>query len=68
MTAVGNLQKFLTKRRRYMLFLKRVDFNAYSYIIKYYGMKDFDDSMHKTFKRIPSTCKSSYERTKQVIL
>ena len=68
MTAFINLQKFLTKRRRYMLYLKRTDFNAYSYIIKYYGMKDFDDSMHKTFKKMPMRCKTSYERTKKVIL
>ena len=68
MTAVIKLQKFLAKRRRYMLYLKRTEFNAYSYIIKYYGMKDFDDSMHKSFKKMPMLCKSNYERTKQVIL
>lgn len=62
------LQKFLTKRRRYMLYLKRKDFNAYSYIIKYYGMKDYDDSMHKSFKKMPMLCKQSYEKTKKNIL
>ncbi len=51
-----------------MLYLKRTDFNAYSYIIKYYGMKDFDDSMHRTFKRMPMLCKTTYERTKNITL
>ena len=51
-----------------MLYLKRTDFNAYSYMIKYYGMKDFDDSMHKSFKKMPMLCKSAYERTKTTIL
>jgi hypothetical protein len=50
MTAFMKLQKYLTKRRKYMIYLKRKDFNSYSYVIKYYGLKDFDDAMHKTFK------------------
>jgi len=66
MTAVMKLQKFLTKRRRYMLYLKRTDFNAYSYIIKYYGMKDYDDSMHKTFKKMPMLCKNTYWKSRIV--
>jgi|LauGreDrversion4_2_1035121.scaffolds.fasta_scaffold802082_2 small subunit ribosomal protein S15 len=51
MTGFIKLQKYLTKRRKYMLYLKRKDFNSYSYIIKYYGLKDFDDPQHKKFKR-----------------
>jgi ribosomal protein S15 len=53
MTAYLKLQKYLTKRRKYLLYLKRTDFNSYSYVIKYYGLKDFEDHQHKTFKRIP---------------
>jgi len=49
-TAYIKLQAYLTKRRKYLLYLKRTDFNSYSYVIKYYGIKDFDDHMHKKFK------------------
>ena len=52
MTAYIKLQKYLTKRRKYLLYLKRTDFNSYSYVIKYYGLKDYDDHQHKTFKRM----------------
>jgi small subunit ribosomal protein S15 len=52
MTAYIKLQKYLTKRRKYLLYLKRKDFNSYSYVIKYYGLKDFEDHMHKTFKHM----------------
>lgn len=52
MTAYIKLQKYLTKRRKYLLYLKRTDFNSYSYVIKYYGLKDFEDHQHKTFKRM----------------
>lgn len=66
MTAFMKLQKFLTKRRKYLLYLKRKDFNSYSYVIKYYGIKDFDDSMHKEnlrMKRLPPRLiKHRYER------
>jgi ribosomal protein S15 len=51
MSAFIRLQKFLTKRRKYLLYLKRTDFNSYSYVIKYYGLKDFDESMHKDHLR-----------------
>jgi ribosomal protein S15 len=51
MSAFIRLQKFLTRRRKYLLYLKRTDFNSYSYVIKYYGLKDFDDSMHKDHLR-----------------
>ncbi len=50
MTAYIKLSSYLVKRRRYLLYLKRTDFNSYSYVIKYYGIKDFDDPMHKKFK------------------
>jgi ribosomal protein S15 len=50
-TAYIKLQSYLTKRRKYLLYLKRTDFNSYSYVIKYYGIKDFDDHQHKKFKR-----------------
>lgn len=52
MTAFMKLQRFLTKRRRYLLYLKHYDFNSYSYVIKYYGLKDYDESMSTTFKRM----------------
>ena len=52
MTAFMKLQRYLTKRRRYLLYLKSIDFNAYSYVLKYYGLKDYDDSMMKSFKRM----------------
>ena len=52
MTAFMKLQKYLTKRRKYLLYLKRTDFNSYSYVIKYYGLKDFEEAQHKTFKRM----------------
>jgi small subunit ribosomal protein S15 len=51
MTGFIKLQKYLTKRRKYLLYLKLKDFNSYSYVIKYYGLKDFDDSMHKMHLR-----------------
>jgi small subunit ribosomal protein S15 len=51
MTGFIKLQKFLTKRRKYLLYLKLKDFNSYSYVIKYYGIKDFDDSLHKQHLR-----------------
>lgn len=53
MTAYIKLQKYLTKRRKYLLYLKRTDFNSYSYVIKYYGLKDFEDHQHKNFKYRP---------------
>lgn len=49
-TAYIKLQTYLTKRRKYLLYLKRTDFNSYSYVIKYYGIKDFEDHQHKNFK------------------
>ena len=52
MTAFIKLRRFLTKRRKYMRYLKRVDFNAYSFIVKYYGILDIDDAMHKSNKRM----------------
>ncbi len=51
MTAYIKLQKYLTKRRKYLLYLKRKDFNSYSYVIKYYGLSDYEDHMHKDFKK-----------------
>lgn len=54
MTAFIKLQGFLTKRRKYLLYLKRNDFNSYSYVIKYYGIKDFEDPMHKINKEFKS--------------
>lgn len=59
MTAYMKLQTYLTKRRKYLLYLKRVDFNSYSYIIKYYGLKDFEDPMHKNFKYRPNFGKAT---------
>jgi ribosomal protein S15 len=50
MSAFIKLQKYLTKRRKYLLYLKRTDFNSYSYVIKYYGIKDYPDAQHKNFK------------------
>jgi hypothetical protein len=55
MTAFIKLQRYLAKRRKYLLYLKRTDFNSYSYIIKYYGLKDFDSAQHKIFKRYTYT-------------
>ena len=38
------LSKISTKRRKYMMYLKRIDYNTYAYILKYYGLKDFPDT------------------------
>lgn len=50
MTAYIKLQEMITKRRRYLLYLKRKDFNSYFYVIKYYGIKDVDHAGHREFK------------------
>lgn len=44
------LSRKLKKRRRYMLYLKRKDANAFHYVCKYYGIKDSNFAMHRTFK------------------
>jgi hypothetical protein len=49
-----------------MLYLKQKDFNSYSYIVKYYGLKDFDDPQHKKFKRFNNYEKIPPRRTKVV--
>ena len=52
MSALIKLKHFLTKRRKFMRYLKHKDPNAYCFIVKYYGIKDIDDSMAKSFKRM----------------
>jgi len=49
-SAYIKLQQFLTKRRKYLMYLKRKDTNSYYYVIKYYGVKDFEYANHKEFK------------------
>jgi small subunit ribosomal protein S15 len=50
MSAYIKLQELITKRRKYLMYLKRTDFNSYFYVIKYYGIKDVDNASHKEFK------------------
>jgi len=50
MSAYIKLQSLVTKRRRYLMYLKRKDYNSYFYVIKYYGIKDIDFASHKEFK------------------
>ena len=52
MSAFIKLKHFLTKRRKYLRYLKRKDFQAYAFIVKYYGIKDIDDANAKSFKRM----------------
>lgn len=46
-TSKLRLCKISTKRRRYMMYLKRQDYNTYAYILKYYGLKEFPDSKQR---------------------
>jgi len=50
MSAYIKLQELLTKRRKYLMYLKRRDYNSYFYVIKYYGIKDVDNANHKEYK------------------
>ena len=52
MTAFIKLRHFLTKRRKYLRYLKHKDFQAYAFIVKYYGITDVDDANAKNFKRM----------------
>ena len=52
MSAFIKLKHYLTKRRKYLRYLKHKDPNAYCFIVKYYGIKDIDDAMAKSFKRM----------------
>lgn len=52
MCAFIKLRRYLAIRRNSLKYLKRKDFQAYSFVIKYYGLKDLDDSNHKEFKRM----------------
>ena len=40
-SAIINLKRVSAKRRKYMMYLKNIDYNTYAYILKYYGLKDF---------------------------
>lgn len=52
MSAFIKLKEFLTKRRKYLRYLKRKDFQGYAFIVKYYGIKDIEDANAKSFKRM----------------
>ena len=42
-TSFIRLNKVATKRRKYMMYLKKLDYNTYAYILRYYGLKDFPE-------------------------
>ncbi len=50
MCAYIKLQSLLAKRRKYLTYLKKKDYNAYYYVIKYYGIKDLDFADHRGHK------------------
>jgi small subunit ribosomal protein S15 len=52
MSAFIKLKHFLTKRRKYLRYLKHKDFQAYCFIVKYYGINDIEDANAKSFKRM----------------
>ena len=52
MSAFIKLKTYLTKRRKYIRYLKHKDFQAYAFIVKYYGIRDIQDANAKSFKRM----------------
>ena len=42
-TSFIRLNHVATKRRRYMMYLRKHDYNTYAYILRYYGLKDFPE-------------------------
>jgi small subunit ribosomal protein S15 len=52
MCAFIKLRRYLAKRRNFLKYLKTKDFQAYGFLIKYYGLKDIDDANARGFKRM----------------